>query len=110
MTSLLWTQPTVVTTAASRFQSSTAVAAETTTTTSTTSLVGGLRIQEMKQENKHINVVRYEHKNRTWTVHHVDFYSEMLAIGFLDGGFLPGDVVLSWMPEHWSETVRVFIF
>ena len=70
------------------------------------SLVGGLRIGQLKEENKHINVVRYEHKNRTWTVHHVDYFSEAMAIGFLDAGFIPGDVVLSTMPEHWSETVR----
>lgn len=68
-------------------------------------LVGGLRISQMKEENKHVSVVRYEHKNRTWTVHHVDYFSIALAIGFLDAGFLPGDVVLSCMPEHWSESM-----
>ncbi|KAL7557088.1 hypothetical protein ACA910_009911 [Epithemia clementina (nom. ined.)] len=67
--------------------------------------VGGWRIQQLKNENKHVSVVRYEHKNRTWTVHHVDYFSEAVAIGFLDGGLLPGDVVLNAMPEHWSETM-----
>jgi len=31
-----------------------------------------------------------------------------LAIGFLDCGLAPGDVVLSWLPDHFAEQVRVF--
>jgi hypothetical protein len=36
----------------------------------------------------------------------VDYYSDAVAIGFLESGLQPGDVVLSWLPAHFSESVR----
>jgi len=52
-----------------------------------------------------MDVVRYEHKNRKWTLKHVDYYTDALAIGFLETGLQPGDVVLSWLPQHFSESM-----
>lgn len=70
------------------------------------SLPGGPLLTQMATENPYKDVVRYEHKNRKWNLHHVDFYSESLAIGMLENGLQPGDVVLSWLPAHFSESVR----
>ena len=53
----------------------------------------------------HVDVIRYEHKNVKWTLKHVDVNSDSLAIGLLDQGLQKGDVVLSWLPEHFAEQV-----
>jgi hypothetical protein len=66
---------------------------------------GGSTLTQMAKENPYKDVVRYEHKNRKWNLQHVDFYSEALAIGLLENGLQPGDVVLSWLPAHFSESV-----
>ena len=68
-------------------------------------LSGGAQLAQMAKENPYKDVVRYEHKNRKWNLRHVDFYSEALAIGLLENGLQPGDVVLSWLPAHFSESV-----
>ena len=65
----------------------------------------GSLLSEMTKENPHVDVVRYEHKNRKWSLQHVDYYSEALAIGFLETGLQPGDSVLCWLPMHFSESV-----
>ena len=70
-------------------------------------LGGGELLTQMAKENPYKDVVRYEHKNRKWNLHHVDFYSEGLAIGLLENGLQPGDVVLSWLPPHFSESVCI---
>jgi len=57
----------------------------------------------MTAENPHIDVVKYAHKNRTWTLNHVEYYSTALAIGLAENGLQPGDAVLSWLPLHFSE-------
>lgn len=57
----------------------------------------------------HTDVIRYEHKNVKWTLKHVDVNSESLAIGLLEQGFTKGDVVLSWLPEHFAEQVSNLI-
>lgn len=67
--------------------------------------VGGLALKELATANPYKDVVRYQHKNRKWNLQHVDYYSEALAIGFLETGLQPGDVVLSWLPPHFSESV-----
>lgn len=80
----------------------------TTTTTSRLSLSttsGGSLLAQLAKENPYKDVVRYEHKNRKWSLSHVDFYSEALAIGLLENGLQPGDVVLSWLPPHFSESM-----
>lgn len=65
----------------------------------------GSLLTELTKENPHVDVVRYEHKNRKWSLNHVDYYSEALAIGFLETGLRPGDSVLCWLPSHLSESV-----
>lgn len=66
---------------------------------------GGAMLSELAKDNPYKDVVRYEHKNRKWSLQHVDFYSEALACGLLENGLQPGDVVLSWLPPHFSESV-----
>jgi non-ribosomal peptide synthetase component E (peptide arylation enzyme) len=68
-----------------------------------TSSAGGQKLASMTAENPHVDVVKYEHKNRTWTLNHVDYFSKALAIGLTENGLQPGDVVLSWLPNHFSE-------
>ena len=67
---------------------------------------GGTILSNMAADNPHVDVVRYHHKNRTWTLQHVNYYAEALAIGLLENGLKPGDAVLSWLPSHLSEQVR----
>lgn len=66
---------------------------------------GGSLLTQLATENPYKDVVRYEFKNRKWNLQHVDYYSDALAIGLLDSGLQPGDVVLSWLPAHFSESV-----
>lgn len=67
----------------------------------------GSTLKALAAENPYKDVVRYEFKNRKWTLQHVDFYSESLACGLLENGLQPGDVILSWLPAHFSESVRL---
>jgi len=60
-------------------------------------------LQKLSEDYPHVEVIRYEHKNLKWTLKHINHFSNALAIGFLDVGFKPGDVVLSWLPSHFSE-------
>jgi len=62
-------------------------------------------LSALTKENPHVDVVRYEHKNRKWSMNHVDYYSEALAIGFLENGLRPGDSLLCYLPKHFSETM-----
>jgi hypothetical protein len=64
------------------------------------------RLASLAEDLPHMDVVKYEHKNRTWSVLHVHYYSEALAVGLLENGFQAGDVVLSYLPSHLSEQVR----
>lgn len=68
---------------------------------------GGSLLHSLANELPHKNVVTYQHKNRTWTLHHVDYYSQALAIGLCELGFQSKDIVLSWLPNHLSEQVRL---
>lgn len=70
------------------------------------SLSGGQAIAQLAEELPFVDVVRYEHKNLKWTLHHVNQYAEALATGFLEQGLQPGDVVLSWLPLHFAEQVH----
>ena len=67
----------------------------------------GDALARLASEHPHQEIVRYEHKNVKWTLQHVNYYSDALACGFLDAGLMPGDVVLSWLPAHFAEQVRV---
>lgn len=90
-------------------------AATTTTTTMVRPAVairslattGGAALAQLNEASPHMDVVRYEHKNRTWSLNHVEFYSTAMAIGLIDAGLQPADVVLSWLPAHFSEQVRI---
>jgi len=66
---------------------------------------GGSALNAIAEENPYKEVVRYEHKNRKWNLQHVDYYSDALSIGLLENGLQPGDVVLSWLPPHFSESM-----
>lgn len=66
----------------------------------------GNMLGAITKENPHVDVVRYHHKNRKWSLNHVDYYSEALAIGFVENGLRPGDALLCYLPLHFSETVR----
>jgi hypothetical protein len=79
-----------------------AVAKHMSTTASSS---GGSLLTQLAKENPYKDVVRYEFKNRKWNLQHVDFYSEALSVGLLETGLQPGDVVLSWLPGHFSESV-----
>lgn len=65
------------------------------------------KLQALKEENPYTDVVHYTHKNRTWSIQHVDYYSTALAIGLAENGLTTGDRVLSWLPQHFSEQVGV---
>ena len=91
---------------ANRWVSSTPVVAAAAAAPATVA-VGGLALKELATANPYKDVVRYQHKNRKWNLQHVDYYSEALAIGFLETGLQPGDVVLSWLPPHFSESVSI---
>eukprot|EP00567_Pseudictyota_dubia_P005841 CAMPEP_0197449642 /NCGR_PEP_ID=MMETSP1175-20131217/22348_1 /TAXON_ID=1003142 /ORGANISM="Triceratium dubium, Strain CCMP147" /LENGTH=303 /DNA_ID=CAMNT_0042981837 /DNA_START=39 /DNA_END=950 /DNA_ORIENTATION=- len=67
------------------------------------SLSGGDALAKLASDSPHMDVIRYHHKNVKWTLRNVNYYSDALAIGFLDQGLQPGDVVLSWLPLHFSE-------
>ena len=69
---------------------------------------GGAALADLKAASPHMDVVRYEHKNRTWSLNHVDYYATAMAIGLIDAGLQPQDVVLSWLPAHFSEQVRIY--
>jgi len=68
----------------------------------------GAQLQELAAQSPHVDVLRYEHKNLKFTLQHVNGHADSLAIGFLDCGLEPGDIVLSWLPDHFAEQVRVF--
>lgn len=68
-----------------------------------TTICAGDILQRLSEDYPHVEVIRYEHKNLKWTLKHINHFSNALAIGFLDIGFKPGDVVLSWLPPHFSE-------
>jgi len=71
----------------------------------TASPSAGAALSVLASAAPHVDVVRYEHKNVKWTLKNIDVNSDALAIGFLDQGFQKGDVVLSWLPEHFAEQV-----
>jgi acyl-CoA synthetase (AMP-forming)/AMP-acid ligase II len=72
------------------------------------SLSGGQRIEELAKKFPYKNAIRYEHKNQKFSFKDIHRHSDDLACGFLEQRFQPGDIVLSWLPEHFSEQVRSF--
>lgn len=69
------------------------------------SLSGGQAVAQLAKELPHKDAVRYEHKNQKFAFKDIDFHAESLACGFVEQGFRPGDIVLSWLPDHFSEQV-----
>lgn len=69
----------------------------------------GAALETLAVESPHVDVVRYEHKNLKYTLKHVDHHAMSLAVGLLESGLAPGDAVLSWLPSHFAEEVRVAI-
>ena len=69
------------------------------------SMSGGQTVAQLAKDLPHMDAVRYEHKNQKFAFKDIDHYAEALACGFLEQGFQPGDIVLSWLPEHFSEQV-----
>lgn len=63
----------------------------------------GAQLRELASQSPHVDVIRYEHKNQKFTLQHVDNHADSLASGLLDCGLVPGDVVLSWLPNHFAE-------
>jgi hypothetical protein len=72
--------------------------------------VGGEMIRALKNENPHVEAVQYEHKTQKFTVAHVDYFSEAIAVGLVENGLIPGDVVLHWLPQHFAETVSICMY
>lgn len=68
----------------------------------------GASLAQLAAESPHVDVVRYEHKNLKLTLKGVDYNADALAVGLLDCGLAPGDVVLSWLPSHFAEQVSSF--
>ncbi len=106
-TAFRWTTPGMTTkTVSATFKCASPFATTTVATArSMATMSGGSILTQLATENPYKDVVRYEFKNRKWNLQHVDFYSEALAIGLLENGLQPGDVVLSWLPSHFSESV-----
>jgi len=90
-----------LTTVPTRHPFSSAAASAADAVTSTPSI--GQALAKLAEERPEMDVVRYHHKNVKWSFKHVEFFSDCLATGFLDMGLAPGDVVLSWLPSHFSE-------
>jgi len=67
------------------------------------SATAGQTLAELASANPHVEVIRYEHKNVKWTLRHVEFFADSLAVGLLENGLEPGDAILSWLPSHFSE-------
>lgn len=88
----------------------TATATSTRTFAAAAAASAGNILSNLAKESPHVDVVRYEHKNRTWTLKHVEFFSEALAIGLAENGLIPGDTVLCWLPLHFSEAVSFVLF
>lgn len=71
-----------------------------------TSIAGGDYVRLLAKDNPYVDVVQYTHKNVIYSVTHIDYHSEALAIGITENGLVPGDVVLTFLPPHLCETVR----
>jgi hypothetical protein len=71
------------------------------------SIAGGDYVSLLVKDNPYLDVVQYTHKNVIYNVSHINYHSEALAIGITENGLIPGDVVLTFLPPHLCETVRL---
>lgn len=67
------------------------------------SATAGQTLASLASDSPHKEVIRYEHKNVKWTLRHVEYFADCLAVGLLENGLTPGDAMLSWLPSHFSE-------
>lgn len=70
-------------------------------------MAAGQILTQLATDHKYAEAIRYDWKNVKWTYHHIDYFSDALATGLIETGIAPGDVVLSWLPLHFSEQVRL---
>lgn len=68
-------------------------------------MAAGDALNVLAMEHPTMDAIRYDWKNLKWTFEHVDYFADALATGIIETGIAPGDVVLSWLPEHFSEQV-----
>ena len=71
------------------------------------SATAGQTLASLASDSPHKEVIRYEHKNVKWTLSHVEYFADCLAVGLLENGLAPGDAMLSWLPSHFSEQVSI---
>jgi hypothetical protein len=71
------------------------------------SMAAGNALQELAEQHPTMDAIRYDWKNVKWTFEHVDYFSDALATGIVEAGIAPGDVVLSWLPQHFSEQLII---
>ena len=69
------------------------------------SMAAGNALSVLAEEHPTMDAIRYDWKNVKWTFEHVDYFSDALATGIIETGIAPGDVVLSWLPQHFCEQV-----
>jgi len=98
LSSFLTRSPTI-----SHNHNATAAPSSITQQRSVASLAAGQALDVLVQQNPHVEVIRYHYKNVKMTLNTVNTNAEALATGLLDTGFVPGDVVLSWLPLHHAE-------
>jgi len=67
------------------------------------SMSAGEALAKLAAETPHKDVLHYDHKNVKFSLKQVNYHAESLAAGLVGGGLQPGDVVLSWLPLHFSE-------
>ena len=67
------------------------------------SMAAGNALKELAEQHPTMDAIRYDWKNVKWAFEHVDYFSDALATGIVEAGIAPGDVVLSWLPPHFSE-------
>ena len=72
------------------------------------SMSAGEALAKLAAETPHKDVLHYDHKNVKFSLKQVNYHAESLAAGLVGGGLQPGDVVLSWLPLHFSEQVCLF--
>lgn len=94
---------------ASPLRNASAAGVASSTCRSLATMSAGDALARLASDHPHQEIIRYEHKNVKWTLKHVNYYSDALACGLVDAGLQPGDVMLSWLPLHVAEQVRVAV-
>ena len=69
------------------------------------SLSGGQLLSKHAEETPFKNAIRFDHKNHKFDFREMEKWSTYLACGLTEQRFQVGDVILSWLPQHFSEQV-----